>query len=159
MGKEIERKFLVNGDKYRENSSKTYYKQGYLSVDKERTVRIRIAGNRGFITIKGKTTGCSRQEYEYEIPVTEAEEILDNLCLKPIIEKYRYRYIDADNIIWEIDEFMGENAGLTVAEIELPTEDSLFTKPDWIGQGVTDDARFYNSNLIRNPFKRWKNNK
>ena len=136
MGKEIERKFLVNGDKYRENSSKTYYKQGYLSVDKERTVRIRIAGNKGFITIKGKTTGCSRQEYEYEIPVTEAE-----------------------NIIWEIDEFMGENAGLTVAEIELPTEDSLFTKPDWIGQEVTDDTRFYNSNLIRNPFKRWKNNK
>ena len=84
---------------------------------------------------------------------------MDNLCLKPIIEKYRYRYIDADNIIWEIDEFMGENAGLTVAEIELPTEDSLFTKPDWIGQEVTDDARFYNSNLIRNPFKRWKNNK
>ncbi len=159
MGKEIERKFLVHGIKYREYSSKIYYKQGYLSVDKERTVRIRIAGDKGFITIKGKTTGCFRQEYEYEIPVIEAEEILNNLCLKPIIEKYRYIYVGTDKIIWEIDEFMGENAGLTVAEIELPTEDFPFIKPDWIGQEVTDDARFYNSNLIHNPFKQWKNNK
>lgn len=157
MGKEIERKFLVNGTGYRKNSTMTYYKQGYLSVDKERTVRIRIIGEKGFITIKGKNEGISRPEYEYEIPVKEAGEILNNLCLKPIIEKYRYIYKHLDNTIWEIDEFLGENEGLIVAEIELPTEDTVFTKPDWIGKEVTDDPRYYNSNLIRNPFKQWKN--
>lgn len=157
MGKEIERKFLVNGTEYRENSTRTYYKQGYLSVDKERTVRVRIAGEKGFITIKGRTTGSSRPEYEYEIPLAEAEEILNNLCLRPIIEKYRHIYKHSDNMVWEIDEFLGDNAGLTVAEIELPTEDTSFGKPHWIGKEVTDDSRYYNSNLIRHPFSQWKN--
>lgn len=156
MGKEIERKFLVNGTEYRTNSNKIYYKQGYLSVNKERTVRVRIVGKQGFITIKGKNNGISRPEYEYEIPLTEAGEILDNLCLKPIIEKYRHIYRHSDNMVWEIDEFLGDNTGLIVAEIELPTETSLFTKPDWIGKEVTDDPRYYNSNLIRNPFCQWQ---
>ncbi len=157
MGKEIERKFLVNATNYREKSSKTFYKQGYLSVDKERTVRVRIVDSKGYITIKGRNIGCMRSEYEYEIPVKDAEEILNNLCLKPIIEKYRYIYTHTDNNIWEIDEFMGENAGLTVAEIELPAENYPFVKPNWIGQEVTGDVRFYNSNLIKCPFKQWEN--
>lgn len=156
MGKETERKFLVTSQIYQAKSIKTYYKQGYLSTDKERTVRIRIAEKKGYITIKGQTIKATRAEYEYEIPNKDAEEILDRLCLEPLIEKYRYTYKHTDGMIWEIDEFSGDNTGLIVAEIELPEENTVFIKPEWVGKEVTTDPRYYNSNLIHTPFSQWK---
>lgn len=153
---EIERKFLVQNEDWRENASKKYYKQGYLSRHKERTVRIRIAENEAFLTIKGKSIGATRAEFEYSIPVGEASLMLDNLCEKPLIEKYRYTLVH-QGFTWEIDEFLGENEGLIVAEIELPSEDTPFTLPTWAGKEVTDDARYYNSNLSQFPYQQWTN--
>ena len=119
-------------------------------------MRIRIAGEKGFITIKGVTTGCSRAEYEYEIPTVDAIALLDTLCIKPLIEKIRYRYNAPDGKIWEIDEFKGENEGLVIAEIELEHEDEAFALPSWVGQEVTGDIRYYNSYLSQNPYKNRK---
>ena len=155
MGREIERKFLVINQKYHQNSSWIYYKQGYLCTDKQRTVRIRIAGDKSFITIKGENQGISRLEYEYPVPMKDAEEMLEALCSKPVIEKHRYRY-QFEGFIWEIDEFLGENAGLIIAEIELPDEKTEFIKPDWIGKEVSGDFRYSNSNLSKNPYSQWK---
>ena len=154
MAKEIERKFLVKNMDWKTNSQGIYYHQGYLNDEPERTVRVRIAGNKAFLTIKGISKGFSRDEFEYEIPLTDASEILNKLCFKPNIEKYRYR-INYNNHQWEIDEFAGDNKGLIVAEIELQTEDEKFELPDWIGQEVTGDPRYYNSNLIKNPYLSW----
>lgn len=126
-----------------------------MSSDKERVVRIRIIEDKAYITIKGLSIGATRSEFEYEIPLNDAAVILNELCKKPIIEKYRYR-INFGNSIWEVDEFMGLNAGLIIAEIELEHENQTFDIPDWIGKEVTDDPRYYNSNLIRNPFTQWK---
>ena len=152
MAKEIERKFLIAGDAWRELAEGTTYRQGYLSTVKERTVRVRTIDDKGFLTIKGITVGATRAEYEYEIPATDANEMLDDLC--EIIEKKRYK-VPLDGFVWEIDEFGGVNDGLLVAEVELESEDQAFTKPDWIGEEVTGDPRYFNSNLIANPYSTW----
>ncbi len=154
MGKEIERKFLVVSGEFKRYVDGVYYRQGYLCNSRERVVRVRIAGERAFLTIKGANRGIVRSEFEYEIPVEEAKEMLDNLCLKPDIEKIRYR-IEFEGYVWEVDEFMGLNAGLVVAEIELPDENAQFVKPSWVGEEVSDDSRYYNANLIDKPFSEW----
>ena len=153
MGQEIERKFLVKGNDWPRQKGKKY-RQGYLTLDKERTVRVRLAGDKGYLTLKGKSKGPSRSEFEYEIPKEEAEILLDQLCLKPLIEKTRYK-LEQAGLTWEIDEFSGANKGLVVAEIELEREDQPFDKPAWLGQEVTDDPRYYNANLVQHPFSEW----
>lgn len=156
MGIEIERKFLVRNMDWRTLGVPVHYAQGYLVADGERTVRVRVAGNNGFLTIKGRSAGFSRLEFEYRIPYDEALEIL-KLCAIPVIEKYRSRILFAGKI-WEVDEFEGENKGLIIAEIELKSEDEIFSVPGWIGEEVTGDPRFYNSLLAQNPFKNWSGN-
>ena len=154
MAQEIERKFMITGVAWRELAKGTAYRQGYLSTVKERTVRVRTIDDKGFLTIKGITVGATRAEYEYEIPAGDTNEMLDDLCEQPIIEKKRYK-VPLDGFIWEIDEFGGVNEGLIVAEIELESEDQKFNKPDWIGDEVSGDPRYFNSNLIANPFTTW----
>lgn len=154
MGKEIERKFLIKGDAWRAMAQGTHYRQGYLNSIKERTVRVRTVGDKAFLTIKGITVGATRAEYEYEIPFTDCNFLLDNLAEKPIIDKKRYK-IPQGKFTWEVDEFFGDNQGLIVAEIELESEDEAFAKPDWIGDEVTGDPRYFNSNLIKHPFTKW----
>ena len=154
MAKEIERKFLVKGDKWKSMAEGVLYRQGYLNSVKERTVRIRTVGDKAFLTIKGITVGATRAEYEYPISFDDCNAMLDTLAEKPIIEKKRYK-IPQDRFVWEIDEFFGENQGLIVAEIELESEDQEFDKPDWIGEEVTGDPRYFNSNLIKHPFTKW----
>lgn len=155
MGVEIERKFLVEGEAWRTLGQSTLLRQGYLSLDPARTVRVRIDGEQAFITIKGKSVGASRGEWEYPIPVLEAAELLDGLCQQPLVEKVRHRIASGPHT-WEVDEFLGANAGLVVAEIELGSEDEAFEKPDWIGREVTGDARYFNSRLISHPYSQWK---
>jgi adenylate cyclase len=154
MGTEIERKFLVVGDAWRSLAQGTHYRQGYLSSVKERTVRVRQAGDTGTLTIKGVPVGATRPEYEYEIPADEAHEMIDHLCETPIIEKNRYRIPHGD-VTWEIDEFLGVNKGLVVAEVELDSEDQTFERPDWIGQEVTANPKYLNANLVARPFSTW----
>ncbi|MBW1789221.1 MAG: CYTH domain-containing protein [Deltaproteobacteria bacterium] len=153
MGTEIERKFLVKEGVWREANA-TRYRQGYLSTVKERTVRVRKINNKGYLTIKGITVGASRLEFEYEIPAADADELLDSLCEKPLIEKNRYK-VDYGTLTWEVDEFFGENEGLIVAEVELESEDQPFERPEWVTEEVTTDPRYYNANLIKNPYSRW----
>jgi len=155
MGQEIERKFLVRGDDWRRLATGKTYRQGYLSTVKERTVRVRTIDDKGFLTIKGISRGVSRSEFEYEIPAEEANQLLDDLCERPLIEKRRYK-IPAGRHTWEVDEFFGENDGLIVAEIELASESEAFERPSWIGEEVSSDPRYFNANLIRNPYKNWK---
>jgi len=152
MATEIERKFLVINDEWR-SAPAIYFCQGYLNRSKERTVRVRVAGAQGFLTIKGKSTGASRAEFEYEIPLVDAQQLLA-LCEGPLIEKYR-RNISFAGMVWEVDEFLGANKGLVVAEIELTFEGQPFVRPGWIGEEVTQDPRYYNSNLSINPFNCW----
>jgi len=152
MPTEIERKFLVTGDTWREAEA-IYYCQGYLSSDKQRTVRVRVVGDQGVLTVKGLTDGISRAEFEYAVPVEDAQAML-RLCEQPLIEKTR-RKIPLGGHVWEVDEFMGDNAGLVVAEIELQSENEAFEKPDWIGEEVSGDARYFNSSLVKLPFKDW----
>ena len=154
MGIEIERKFLLAGDGWRTLGTATLLRQGYLCADPTRTVRVRIEGEQGVLTIKSKSEGASRGEWEYPIPVADAVELLDRLCEQPLIEKYRHR-IAVGAHVWEVDEFLGANAGLVVAEIELATEDEAFDLPQWVADEVTGDARYYNSNLIKQPFSSW----
>jgi CYTH domain-containing protein len=154
VAKEIERKFLVAGEDWRALAPGTRYRQGYLSTVKERTVRVRTIDDKGFLTVKGISVGATRSEYEYEIPVADADEMLDDLCEQPIIEKNRYK-IPLGDVTWEVDEFLGVNDGLIVAEVELQSEDQSFPKPDWIGEEVTDDPRYFNANLIARPFSTW----
>ena len=154
MAREIERKFLVAGEDWRVMAQGTRYRQGYLSTVKERTVRVRTIDDKGFLTVKGVSLGATRSEYEYEIPAADADEMLDDLCEKPIIEKNRYK-IPIGDVTWEVDEFLGVNDGLIVAEVELRTEDQSFHKPDWIGDEVTGDPRYFNANLIARPFSTW----
>lgn len=155
MAKEIERKFLLEGDGWRRLAEGKLYRQGYLSSVKERTVRVRTVGQKGFLTIKGITVGATRVEYEYEIPLEDCNAMLDDLAEKPIIEKKRY-VVAFGGLNWEIDEFFGENAGLVVAEVELGSEDQAFDKPSWVGEEVTGDPRYFNSNLIAHPYSTWK---
>lgn len=153
---EIERKFLVNSVAYREEaSSVTLIKQGFLNTDPERTVRIRIRGNEGFITIKGipNKEGTTRFEWEKKIPVKEAEALI-KLCHRPVISKTRFE-VPYGNHLYEIDEFEGDNKGLTVAEVELSNEKEFFDKPDWLGEEVTGIKKYYNSQLSIKPFADW----
>jgi adenylate cyclase len=154
MGKEIERKYLIKDDTWRKDASGTTYRQGYLSTVKERTVRVRTIDDKGFLTIKGITIGATRREYEYEIPMADANEMLDELSEKPIIEKTRFKISHA-GLTWEIDEFAGVNQGLIVAEVELESEDQNIDFPPWVGEEVSGDPRYFNSNLIANPFANW----
>jgi adenylate cyclase len=154
MGVEIERKFLVAGDAWRALGTPVLLRQGYLSSDPDRTVRVRVEDGAGTMTIKGRSVGATRGEWEYPIPLADANELLDRLCQQPIIEKYRSRIALGGNV-WEVDEFLGANAGLVVAEIELASEEQAFDKPDWIADDVTHDKRYFNSSLIRHPFSGW----
>lgn len=153
---EIERKFLVKSDEFKEQASqKTLFVQAYLNTDPERTIRIRISGDKAFMTIKGKSSknGLTRFEWEKPIELEEAKELL-KLCEPGKIEKYRY-LISAGAHTYEVDEFLEDNAGLVLAEIELENEDDNFEKPDWLGEEVTGNADYYNSNLIAKPYKTW----
>ena len=154
MGVEIERKFLLVGDGWRALGEPVLLRQGYLSSNPDRTVRVRIEGGQGTMTIKGRSVGATRAEWEYPIPLLDANELLDRLCEQPIIEKFRRR-IALGGHTWEVDEFLGANQGLVVAEIELSSETEAFDKPDWVGAEVTDDRRYFNSSLIRHPFSHW----
>ena len=153
MGKEIERKYLVKGEAWKELGKGVLYRQGYLNSLKERVVRARTMGPKAALTIKGITVGATRLEFEYEIPMDDCNQLLD-LCEQPIIEKTRYK-IPFGGLIWEVDEFHGVNDGLVVAECELESEDQSIEKPEWIGDEVTGDSRYFNSNLIANPFTAW----
>jgi CYTH domain-containing protein len=154
MPTEIERKFLVKGDEWRTLATGTVYRQGYLSTKKGCTVRVRLVGNQGYLTIKGSTKGISRAEYEYPIPAEDAQEMLGNLCEPPLIEKTRYK-IEFAGLTWEVDEFAGENQGLIIAEVELTDENQIIELPDWIGKEVSDDSRYFNANLVQHPFSQW----
>ena len=154
MGVEIERKFLLAGDEWRSLGQPVLLRQGYLSSQPDRVVRVRIEGERATMTIKGRSSGATRGEWEYEIPLVDANELLDQLCERPIIEKYRRR-IPFEGLTWEVDEFLGANQGLMFAEVELDSEDQQFDKPSWIGEEVTHDSRYFNSSLIRLPFSQW----
>lgn len=155
MGIEIERKFLVKNETFKDLAQAEIYHQGFLSTNKERVVRVRISANKAWLTIKGLSQGASRPEFEYEIPVTDAEFILNNLCKKPTIVKKRYR-IPTGKLIWEVDEFLNENEGLVLAEIELDNESQGFEIPEWIGKEVTGEKKYYNAFLIKHPYKTWK---
>ena len=152
MGIEIERKFLVVGDDWR-RAPPVAYAQGYLNRDKQRTVRVRVVEDRAWLTIKGASAGATRAEFEYPIPVADAEQLLA-LCDGPLVRKLRRVVVHA-GATWEIDEFQGENAGLVVAEIELASEDQAFEAPPWLGAEVTHDPRYFNSNLAAAPFSTW----
>ena len=152
--KEIERKFLVLGEEWRRGARSFAVRQGFLSTDRDRTVRIRLVDEKGYLTVKGLTIGATRPEYEYPIPPADAEAMLEHLCLRPLIEKTRF-LVEHDGDTWEVDEFVGDNEGLIVAEIELESEDQSFTRPEWLGAEVTHDARYYNSNLIAHPYSTW----
>ncbi|MFI5197385.1 MAG: CYTH domain-containing protein [Thermoanaerobaculia bacterium] len=154
MSLEIERKFLVADSSWKGDATGTLYRQGYLSDVKERTVRVRIAGDRGFLTVKGMSRGLSRAEFEYAIPVEDAAAMLDGLCEKPLIEKTRYR-VPFGAHTWEVDEFRGANAGLVVAEVELAKADEQPALPPWVGLEVSRDARYFNANLVKRPFTTW----
>jgi len=155
MAQEIERKFLVLNESWREDAGPgVYISQGYLGNAKGASVRVRVEGTRANINIKGATLGISRTEYEYPIPIGEALEMLKNLCLKPLIEKSRYK-VKVGGHIWEVDLFEGDNAGLIVAEVELESEDQPFEKPAWAGDEVSDDPRYYNVCLVKHPYKDW----
>jgi adenylate cyclase len=153
MGKEIERKFLVDGTGWRTGPG-VEYRQGYLSSVKERTVRVRRAGEKAYLTVKGVNVGSSRSEYEYEIPVLDAKEMLEQLCPRPLVEKRRYR-VEHAGLTWEIDEFSGENAGLVLAEVELTSEELEIQRPPWVGKEVTGDRRYFNAHLVEHPYQTW----
>lgn len=154
MSLEIERKFLVDGDAWKQSGTTTLIRQGYLSSHPDRVVRVRVEGEVGTLTIKGRTQGISRGEWEYEIPLTEANALLNELCERPFIEKTRTRIMHA-GMLWEVDAFMGDNQGLVIAEIELQSETQVFEKPLWLGTEVSDDVRYYNASLLRHPFNAW----
>jgi len=153
MALEIERKFLVASNAWRPLATSEAFVQGYLSSSPDRTIRIRIRGDAAFLTIKGKTVGLTRSEFEYPIPLADAREML-LLCERPLIEKTRHRVTHAGRL-WEIDEFGGENAGLIIAEVELESEQASVDLPPWIGREVSGDPRYFNSNLVKHPFRSW----
>jgi adenylate cyclase len=155
MGVEIERKFLVDHKKWAQllKPAGTHYRQGYLLNDDLRTIRVRVTDQQGFITLKGATSGITRKEFEYNIPLEDGIAILDSFAVSEV-EKIRYR-VEFAGKIWEVDEFSGDSEGLIMAEIELKDEVEEFEKPDWVTGEVSDDARYYNSNLSTNPYKNW----
>ncbi len=155
MGIEIERKYLINYEKWQkiEKPLGRTYRQGYLLTDPKKTIRVRLTETNGYLTIKGLSVGATRSEFEYEIPISDAVELLDNFSISEL-SKIRYK-ISFENKVWEIDEFLGDNAGLIIAEIELKREDEHFNCPDWIDKEVTGDEKYYNSNLTITPYKYW----
>ena len=156
MAVEIERKFLLANDNWRNEASEPIrFRQGYLVGSDKSSVRVRTEGERAFINIKSATLGITRQEYQYPIPLEDAEKLLDDLCEKPLIEKNRF-FIQNNKHTWEVDEFFGENQGLVVAEIELRHEDEAFEKPSWLGEEVSGDTRYYNVCLVKHPYKDWQ---
>ncbi|HLJ18426.1 MAG TPA: CYTH domain-containing protein [Bryobacteraceae bacterium] len=156
MGREIERKYLVKDESWRRHAGKGVpYTQGYLSLDSDCSVRVRIAGAKAFLTIKGKSEGAGRDEFEYAIPKKDAEQILARLCIKPLIEKTRYVIRDGKHE-WEIDEFSARNRGLVIAELELDEENEKIHKPEWLGEEVTGQPRYFNLSLVRHPYSEWK---
>ena len=155
MATEIEHKFLLRDERWRTQVERSVrLRQGYLTSDARCSVRVRVAEDQGFLNLKSGTLGIQRSEYEYPIPLAEAEEILDALCEKPLLEKTRH-YLHFGNHLWEIDEFAGDNAGLIVAEIELSRVDEPFARPDWLGEEVSHDIRYDNSQLARHPYRNW----
>lgn len=154
MHLEIERKFLVRSDEWRHGQTGTLYRQGYLSTDPGRTVRVRRAGGRAWLTIKGLTEGISRTEFEFEIPAEDAEELLQTLCLQPVIEKTRY-VVSHRGRTWEVDVFSGANEGLVLAEVELNNENDVVDLPAWVGDEVSGDPRYYNASLVDDPYAGW----
>ena len=155
MPLEIERKFLVRGDAWRQAAHDAQrLRQGYLNNESRCSVRVRTSSTQAWLNIKSATVCAQRQEFEYEIPLAEAHQLLDTLSLKPLIEKVRH-YVRVGAHLWEVDEFEGDNAGLVVAEIELDHPDEDFAKPDWLGEEVTHDVRYYNTRLCRHPFNTW----
>lgn len=156
MGLEIEKKFLVKDESWKQQALHgTYYRQGYISSQSGRVVRIRTREDKAYLTIKGKSIGATRSEYEYEIPYEEAVEMLAQVCEKPVIEKTRYK-IMYENLLWEIDVFEKENKGLVIAEVELEEEEQEIDLPPWVGEEVTMQEKFYNASLIKNPFSQWQ---
>ena len=160
MAHEIERKFLVRSGAWRAHVSKAgasgvRIRQGYLSTSNTRSVRVRTAGERATLNVKGNKVGPRASEFEYSIPLQDALQMLGELCRRPHIEKTRYDIPAPDGHIWEVDEFDAENAGLVVAEIELSHEDQTFARPAWLGEEVTEDPRYLNTNLVERPFTTW----
>ncbi|MBK8175410.1 MAG: CYTH domain-containing protein [Rhodospirillales bacterium] len=155
MAKEIERKFLVVDDSWRGGASAQRIRQGYICSSPECAVRVRLAGPRAFLTVKGGKSGSIRDEYEYAIPPDDADELLERLCARPLIEKTRYTLPASDGAEWIVDVFEGANAGLVVAEIELEHAQQQFTLPAWTGIEVTDEPRYLNANLSARPFASW----
>ncbi|GAB4546079.1 MAG: CYTH domain-containing protein [Pleurocapsa sp.] len=155
MAKEIERKYLVKGEQWRSLATGVLYCQGYISTAGKETVRVRIIGDRAYLTIKGPSVNISRLEFEYPIPLEDGRQMLDNLCSHPIIEKLRYKIKHGD-LIWEVDEFLGENKGLIVAEVELENETQKIELPEWIDREVTD-PKYFNSSLVKYPYSQWVN--
>lgn len=155
MALEIERKFLVLDDRWRDSVRESaYFRQGYLNDETHCSVRVRICGDRAWLNIKSVTVGAQRQEFEYEIPIADAHAMLSGLSRRPLIEKTRY-FVDIGPHTWEIDVFEGDNAGLVVAEIELESPDEAFEKPAWVGDEVTYDPRYYNTSLSTTPYNSW----
>jgi adenylate cyclase len=154
MALEIERKYLIDLEKVGKLENGNRIKQGYMATNKNAVVRVRIKNNKGYLTIKGPNIGISRLEFEYQIPLDDANEMLDKLCKKPVIDKTRY-IINHDKHIWEIDIFYGDNEGLVVAEVELEDENEFINLPSWIKEEVTTDDRYFNSNLMNHPYKDW----
>jgi CYTH domain-containing protein len=159
MSTEIERKFLVIGEGWRASAGRAAsgvrYRQGYLPTGSSVTVRVRVGGERGYLTIKGLHAGLSRAEFEYEIPLADAEQMLAALCVQPLIEKTRYRVPHA-GLIWEVDEFDGANAPLVLAEVELESEAQPVNAPDWVGPEVSSDVRYTNFYLSQHPYSTWR---
>ncbi len=155
MGVEVERKFLVRGEAWRSQGTPVRYRQGYLSADPERVVRVRTAGEQAWITIKGAGRGPSRPEFEYPIPRADADALLDGLCQRPLIDKER-REIAHAGLTWVVDEFFGDNEGLVMAEVELDHPEQPVALPPWVGDEVTDDPRYYNASLVARPYRLWK---
>ena len=155
MGIEIERKFLVKEELWQTPTNGLVYRQGYIYTLSGNTVRVRTAGDQGYLTLKSKTKGSTRQEFEYSIPLHDANEMLITMCDRPLIEKIRYKVL-IDNLEWEVDQFLGDNQGLLLAEVELTSEEQTVKIPPWIGKEVTHDQRYYNLNLVKNPYKKWK---
>ncbi len=154
MAREIERKFLVKEMSWKNETSGVPCRQGYLSLDPDRAVRVRVIGGNAKITIKSRISNRTRREFEYSIPLRDAEEMLDTMILGSLICKTRH-FIEFGNRIWEIDQFEGENTGLIIAEVELSAENEMIEFPPWIGKEVTDDPRYLNINLCQNPYSRW----
>jgi len=154
MATEIERKFKVRSDEYKKIGKPLNCKQGYFDTQNEPLVRVRIMGEKAYLTLKGKNDGIRRLEFEYEIPVLDAEELLSNFCSTTLIKKNRY-ILSIEEKIWEVDEFLGENFGLVIAEVELLSENDNFNKPNWIGQEVSHDTKYYNYKLVEHPYSKW----